>query len=71
MPDRPKPVYAVVRTWATKKRKYQIAVGPYPTRAKARARINSFVERYGYWNQRDEFTIAVFRSPEDVDGTGE
>lgn len=60
--------YAVIRSWLSRhgKRRYQIAVGPYPTRSRALGAIDKYVNEYGYWDRRDEFSVALWRRPEHV-----
>jgi hypothetical protein len=56
--------YVIVRRWQTRKRTYQIAVGPYPTRYRAQRKIEEYISEWGYWNDRDQFTVALYRRPE-------
>jgi len=58
--------YAVVRRWQTRKRVFQIVVGPFPTRYRAQRTINEYVNEWGYWDDRDQFTIAIYRTPTDA-----
>ena len=57
--------YAVVRTWQSrgKKRRYQVVVGPFATRYRAQQTIREYVQEWGYWNDADQFTVAVYRRP--------
>ena len=56
--------YAIVRTWQTKQRTYQVVVGPYPTRYRAQRKIEEYVSEWGYRDDRDQFTVALYRRPE-------
>lgn len=55
--------YAIVRTWQTAKQRHQIVVGPYPTRYAATRQIREYVNEWGYWNDADQFTVAIYRRP--------
>lgn len=65
--------YAVVRVWQSRhgKRNYQIVVGPYPSRYRATRAIDEYVKEWGYWNDRDQFSVAVYRRPEHIEEVGE
>jgi len=59
--------YVVVRTWHTRKRTHQIAVGPYSSRYRAQRQIEQFVREWGYWDEREQFTVALYRRPADTE----
>ena len=59
--------YVVVRTWHTRKRTHQIAVGPYPSRYRAQRKIEEYVKEWGYWDDREQFTVALYRCPADIE----
>jgi len=59
--------YMIVRTWHTRKRRHQIAVGPYPSRYRAQRKIAEYVNEWGYWNDRDQFTVALYRHPAETE----
>ena len=60
------PEYAVVRTWQRRhgKRNYQIVVGPYPSRYRAQRTIEEYVNEWGYHDNLDQFSVALYRRPE-------
>jgi hypothetical protein len=63
--------YVVVRRWQTQKRAYQVAVGPFPTRHQAQRKIEEYIREWGYWDNRDQFSVALYRHPEGSERLGE
>lgn len=55
--------YIVVRSFTSRhgKRKFQIALGPFPTRGRAETRRRQAIREHGY--PTEELSIALLRTP--------